>query len=91
MYANINTRYLYFTKDNYSSEKELKEDMINTIFTLFKNGYEVVVKDEGVGYPVYFVDEDENIGGEVIAVIDPEIEHIETYNNNNNEVIAVED
>ena len=89
MYANINTRYLYFTKDNYSSEKELKEDMINTIFTLFKNGYEVVIKDEGIGYPVYFVDEDENIGGEVIAVIDPETEHIETYNND--EVIAVED
>ena len=89
MYTNINTRYLYFTKDNYSSEKELKEDMINTIFTLFKNGYEVVVKDEGVGYSVYFVDEDENISGEVIAIIDSETEHIETYDND--EVIAVED
>ena len=87
MYANINTRYLYFTKDNYSSEKELKEDMINTIFTLFKNGYEVVVKDEGIGYPVYFVDEDENIGGEVIAIIDPEIEHIETYNDDGEVVV----
>ena len=87
MYANINTRYLYFTKDNYSSEKELKEDMINTIFTLFKNGYEVVVKDEGIGYPVYFVDEDENIGGEVIAIIDPETEHIETYNDDGEVVI----
>ena len=81
MFTNINPRYLYFTKDNYSSEKELKEDMINTIFTLSKNGYEVIVKDEGIGYPVYFVDEDENIGGEVIAVIDPDIEYIETYNN----------
>lgn len=89
MYANINTRYLYFTKDNYSSEKELKEDMINTIFTLFKNGYEVVVKDEGIGYPVYFTDEDENIGGEVIAIIDPETEYIETYDND--KVVAVED
>lgn len=87
MYANINTRYLYFTKDNYSSEKELKEDMINTIFTLFKNGYEVVVKDEGIGYPVYFIDEDENIGGEVIAIIDPEIEHIETYNDDGDVVV----
>ena len=87
MHTNINTRYLYFTKDNYSSEKELKEDMINTIFTLFKNGYEVVVKDEGVGYPVYFVDEDENIGGEVIAVIDPETEHIETYNDDGDVVV----
>ena len=87
MHANINTRYLYFTKDNYSSEKELKEDMINTIFTLFKNGYEVVVKDEGIGYPVYFIDEDENIGGEVIAIIDPEIEHIETYNDDGEVVI----
>lgn len=89
MYTSINPRYLYFTKDNYSSEKELKEDIINTIFTLFKNGYEVVVKDEGIGYPVYFIDEDENIGGEVIAIIDPETEHIET--DNNNAVIAVED
>ena len=87
MHTNINTRYLYFTKDNYSSEKELKEDMINTIFTLFKNGYEVVVKDEGIGYPVYFVDEDENIGGEVIAIIDPETEHIETYNDDGEVVI----
>ena len=87
MHANINTRYLYFTKDNYSSEKELKEDMINTIFTLFKNGYEVVVKDEGIGYPVYFVDEDENIGGEVIAVIDPDTEYIGTYNDEVEEVI----
>ena len=87
MHTNINTRYLYFTKDNYSSEKELKEDMINTIFTLFKNGYEVVVKDEGIGYPVYFVDEDENIGGEVIAIIDPETEHIETYNDDGEVVV----
>ena len=79
MYANINTRYVYFTKDNYSSEKELKEDMINTIFTLFKNGYEVVVKDEGIGYPVYFVDEDENIGGEVIAIIDSDTQYIENF------------
>ena len=79
MHTNINTRYLYFTKDNYSSEKELKEDMINTIFTLFKNGYEVVVKDEGVGYPVYFVDEDENIGGEVIAIIDSDTQYIENF------------
>ena len=79
MYTNINTHYLYFTKDNYSSEKELKEDMINTIFTLFKNGYEVVVKDEGVGYPVYFVDEDENIGGEVIAIIDSDTQYIENF------------
>ena len=79
MYANINTRYLYFTKDNYSSEKELKEDMINTIFTLFKNGYEVIVKDEGIGYPVYFVDEDENIGGEVIAIIDSDTQYIENF------------
>ena len=79
MYANINTRYLYFTKDNYSSEKELKEDMINTIFTLFKNGYEVVVKDEGIGYPVYFIDEDENIGGEVIAIIDSDNQYIENF------------
>ena len=81
MHTNINPNYLYFTKDNYSSEKELKKDMINTIFTLFKNGYEVVVKDKGVGYPVYFVYEDENIGGEVIAIIDPETEYIGTYNN----------
>ena len=81
MHTNINPNYLYFTKDNYSSEKELKEDMINTIFTLFKNGYEVVVKDKGVGYQVYFVYEDENIGGEVIAIIDPETEYIGTYNN----------
>ena len=79
MHTDINTRYLYFTKDNYSSEKELKEDMINTIFTLFKNGYEVVVKDEGVGYPVYFVDEDENIGGEVIAIIDSDTQYIENF------------
>lgn len=85
MYANIKPHYLYFAKDNYSSEKELKEDMINTIFTLFKNGYEVVVKDEGVGYPVYFVDNDEHM----IAVIDPETQHIETYDND--EPIAVED
>lgn len=81
MYTNINTRYLYFTKDNYSSEKELKEDMINTIFTLFKNGYEVVVKDEGIGYPVYFIDEDSNIAGEEIAIIDSETEYIGNYNN----------
>lgn len=89
MYANINTRYLYFTKDNYSSEKELKEDMINTIFTLFKNGYEVVVKDEGIGYPVYFIDEDSNIDGEEIAIIDSETQYIETYDND--EPIAIED
>ena len=80
MHTNINPRYLYFTKDNYSSEKELKEDMINTIFTLSKNGYEVIVKDEGIGYPVYFIDEDESIGGEAIAVIDPDSEYIGTYN-----------
>ena len=79
MHTNINPNYLYFTKDNYSSEKELKEDMINTIFTLFKNGYEVVVKDEGIGYPVYFVDEDENIGGEVIAIIDSDTQYIENF------------
>ena len=79
MHTNINSNYLYFTKDNYSSEKELKEDMINTIFTLFKNGYEVVVKDEGIGYPVYFVDEDENIGGEVIAIIDSDTQYIENF------------
>ena len=87
MHTNINPSYLYFTKDNYSSEKELKEDMINTIFTLFKNGYEVVVKDEGVGYPVYFVYEDKNIGGEVIAIIDPETERIETYNDDGEVVV----
>ena len=79
MHTSINPNYLYFTKDNYSSEKELKEDMINTIFTLFKNGYEVVVKDEGIGYPVYFVDEDENIGGEVIAIIDSDTQYIENF------------
>ena len=87
MHTSINPNYLYFTKDNYSSEKELKEDMINTIFTLFKNWYEVVVKDEGVGYPVYFVYEDKNIGGEVIAIIDPETEHIETYNDDGEVVV----
>lgn len=81
MYTSINPCYLYFAKDNYSSEKELKEDMINTIFTLFKNGYEVIVKDEGVGYPVYFVDGDESLGGEVIAVIDSKTERIENFNN----------
>lgn len=89
MYTTVNPRYLYFAKDNYSSEKELKEDMINTIFTLFKNGYEVIVKDEGVGYPVYFVDEDESLGGEVIAVIDSETQYIENYDSN--EVEATED
>ena len=63
--------------------------MINTIFTLFNNGYEVIVKDEGVGYPVYFVDEDESLGGEVIAVIDSETQYIENYDSN--EVEATED
>lgn len=89
MYTTIKPHYLYFAKDNYSSEKELKEDMINTIFTLFKNGYEVIVKDEGVGYPVYFVDEDESLGGEVIAIIDSETQYIGTYDNNT--VEATED
>lgn len=74
-----NPRYIYFDKDNYNSEEELKKDMIDTIFTLFKNDYEIVIKDEGVGYPVYFVDEEEDISDERIEVINTATEYIETY------------
>ena len=89
MYTDANPCYLYFAKGNYSTEKELKEDIINTIFILFKNGYEVIVKDEDVGYSIYFVNENESLNREIIAIIDSETQYIGTYDNNT--VKATED
>lgn len=73
------SNYIYFTKSNYNSEEELKSDITNTIFTLLKNGYDIVIKDEGIGFPLYFVDTDENISGERIEIIDTETQFIQTY------------
>lgn len=82
MYTDVNPRYLYFAKGNYSTEKELKEDMINAIFILFKNGYEVIVEDEDVGYSIYFVNEREGLDREIIAIIDSETQYIGNFNDN---------
>lgn len=82
MYTDANPRYLYFAKGNYSTEKELKEDIINTIFILFNNGYEVIVRDEDVGYSIYFVNENESLSREIIAIVDSETQYIGTYDNN---------